>query len=351
MKLVLSDGTIYRGTSFGAERAVAGEVVFNTGMTGYTEALTDPSYRGQILVLTFPLQGNYGVPAAPWESLRVQVEGLVIGHLAALPTHPRMVETLAAWLRRFEVPAVFGVDTRALTKRLRAEGTMLGTLTDESRAPDASSIDMTRVAELVTPSGVTRHEGGPRRVLLIDTGSKASIVSALQRRGLTVLRAAYHDAWEALLPEVDGVVLPNGPGDPTDLMPLVERLRPLLSGDKPVLGICLGHQLVALAAGAKTYKLPYGHRSQNQPVMHLATKRAYVTSQNHGYAVDASSLPPGFVESHRNLNDATNEGLEHAERPIMTVQFHPEAASGPHDTEHVFERFAERVDAFARASR
>jgi carbamoyl-phosphate synthase small subunit len=343
MKLVLSDGSSFEGTSFGAERVVAGEVVFNTGMTGYTEALTDPSYRGQILVLTYPLEGNYGVPDEGWESSRVQVEGLVIGRLAARPSHPRMRQTLAEWLRRFDVPAIADVDTRAITRILRAAGTMDGSLVDEETRAEPRRVDMKRVAELVTEPGLRRYDGGRRRVLLIDTGAKQSILRALQQRELSIVRVPFYDRWESMLDDVDAVMLPNGPGDPTDLYALVERLRPVVHGPKPVFGICLGHQLVSLAAGARTYKLPYGHRSQNQPVIDLATKRTYITSQNHGYAVDASTLPRGFVESYRNLNDGTNEGIAHESRPILTVQFHPEAASGPHDTEHVFDTFARMV--------
>lgn len=352
MRLALSDGATYGGTSFGADCDAAGEVVFNTGMTGYVEALTDPSYRGQILVLTYPLQGNYGVPKEPWESGRVQVAGLVIGRLAVRPTHPGMRDTLDDWLKSAGVPAMQGADTRALARRLRAEGTMGGKLLrgDEGAADagDAAvtGIDMRKVAELVTEPGIHRHGSGERRVLVIDCGTKRSILDSLLERKLGVVRAAFYEPWEPLLPEVDAVVLPNGPGDPTDLRPLVERVRPLLGGPKPLLGICLGHQLLSLAAGATTYKLPFGHRSQNQPVVDVTTGRAYLTSQNHGYAVLAGSLPRGFSEWFRNLNDGTNEGMRHESSPILSVQFHPEAASGPHDTEHVFDSFAELV--FAR---
>jgi carbamoyl-phosphate synthase small subunit len=342
MKLVLSDGSTFEGTSFGADRDVSGEVVFNTGMTGYTEALTDPSYRGQILVLTYPLEGNYGIPAEGWESTRIQIEGLVIGHLAARPSHPRMRHTLGGWLRKFDVPAITNVDTRAVTKVLRAAGTMPGAILRTGSSTRPTGTEMRKVAELVTEPGIRRYDGGRRRVLLLDTGAKESIVRSLQQRDLSVVRVPFYEPWEALLAEVDALMLPNGPGDPTDLADLVARVRPVL-GDKPVLGICLGHQLVSLAAGARTYKLPYGHRSQNQPVIDVATKRTYITTQNHGYAVDAKSIPSGFVESYRNLNDGTNEGIAHSSRPILTVQFHPEAASGPHDTEHVFDRFAKLV--------
>jgi carbamoyl-phosphate synthase small subunit len=341
--LVLANGAVFVGSSFGADRQATGEVVFNTGMTGYVEALTDPSYRGQILVLTYPLQGNYGVPDESWESARIQVEGLVIGHLAARASHPRMRSTLDEWLRRFDVPGVRDVDTRTLTRTLRAAGTLPGTIGRGGPSP-APSVDMRDVARLVTKPGIVRYDGGRRRVLLIDTGAKESIVRSLQQRDLSVVRSAFFERWEALVDEVDGVVVPNGPGDPTDLHALVDRLRhSILAGPKPVLGICLGHQLISLAAGAATYKLPYGHRSQNQPVIDVATKRTYVTTQNHGYAVRTSSIPKDFHESYRNLNDGTNEGIVHETRPILTAQFHPEAASGPHDTEHVFDRFAKLV--------
>jgi carbamoyl-phosphate synthase small subunit len=351
MKLVLADGTTFEGRSFGAERESAGEVVFNTGMTGYTESLTDPSYRGQILVLTYPLEGNYGVPEDGWESPRVQVEGLVIGHLAARASHARMRYTLGEWLRKFDVPAITDVDTRAITKTLRAVGTMHGALVHTSgRAEGPREVAMSKVAELVTEPGIRRYDGGERRVLLIDTGAKESIVRSLQQRELSVVRVPFFERWEDVLDEVDAIMLPNGPGDPTDLAALTERLRPLLGRGKPILGICLGHQLVSLAAGASTYKLPYGHRSQNQPVIDVVTKRTYVTSQNHGYAVTTASIPRGFVESYRNLNDGTNEGIAHETHPVLTVQFHPEAASGPHDTEHVFDRFARLVFARPRLS-
>ena len=344
MKLHLTDGTVVAGRAFGADREVGGEVVFNTGMSGYVETLTDPSYRGQILVLTYPLQGNYGVPEGSFESSRIQVEGLIVTRYSARPSHHSLVTSLGDWLKSHNVPAIEGVDTRTLTRRLREHGTMQGFLLRESTPfehakANVSSIDMARVVGLVAQGEITRHPGGDTRVLVIDTGAKASIIRKLQARGAAVTVAPFATRWEPLLDEVDGVVLTNGPGDPADLMPLVERVRTVLASGLPVLGICLGHQLVALAAGARTYKLPYGHRSQNQPVMDVVTRHAYVTSQNHGYAVDERTLPGDWAPWFVNLNDGTNEGIQHRYRPFRTVQFHPEAAPGPLDTEFLFDDF------------
>ena len=344
MKLHLADGTMVRGRAFGADREVCGEVVFNTGMSGYVETLTDPSYRGQILVLTYPLQGNYGVPEGPFESSRVQVEGLIVTRHSARPSHHTRTGTLGEWLKSHGVPAIEGVDTRTLTRRLREHGTMQGFLLRDSTRPDEATssiapIDMARVASFVAQGEIARLPGGDTRVLVIDTGAKASITRKLQARGAAVTVAPFATRWEPLLEEVDGVVLTNGPGDPADLMPLVERVRTVMARGLPVLGICLGHQLVALAAGARTYKLRYGHRSQNQPVMDVVTRHAYVTSQNHGYAVDDQTLPGDWAQWFVNLNDGTNEGIQHRYRPFRTVQFHPEAAPGPLDTEFLFDDF------------
>lgn len=347
MKLLLADGLALAGRPFGAIREARGEVVFNTGMTGYVETLTDPSYRGQILVLTYPLQGNYGVPDddGGYESDRIQIAGLVVTRHAAAPSHHRARRTLGEWLAASGVPAIEGVDTRTLTRHLREHGTIDGALlpepgeiTGELLPPDL--VDMRCVVEAVAPRELRRYPGGDVPVLVIDTGAKENIVRALRDRGASVVRAPFHGPWEDLLPTVRGVLLTNGPGDPTDLMPLVERIRRhLLDGQRPVFGICLGHQLLALAAGARTYKLAYGHRSMNQPVQDLTTGRAYVTSQNHGYAVDDASLPDGWEPWFRNLNDGTSEGIRHRTLPLSSVQFHPEAAAGPRDTAPLFDAF------------
>ena len=344
MKLVLADGAEFSGRPFGAVKQVRGEVVFNTGMVGYVETLTDPSYCGQILVTTYPLQGNYGVPAGPFESERVQVAGLVVHRHASAPSHRTAVRTLGSWLAAHGVPAIEGIDTRALTQRLREHGTMRGALQLEPGEGDGPSdayeeVDLRHAVDLVTPRRVTRHAADGPRILVIDTGAKENIVRSLQARGAAVVRVPFDHPWEGLLAEVDGVMLTNGPGDPKDMEPLVKRIRGLLDQEKPVFGICLGHQLLALAAGADTYKLKYGHRSHNQPVMNLATRRAYVTSQNHGYAVNGESLPADWEPSFVNLNDGTNEGIRHRFLPFYSVQFHPEAAAGPRDAAFLFDDF------------
>ena len=347
MKLVTEDGVTVPGRSFGAEREVKGEVVFNTGMTGYVETLTDPSYRGQLLVLTYPLQGNYGVPDGPFESGRIQVQGLIVSRYSAKPSHHASVRTLDAWLRAEGVPAIQGVDTRTLTLRLRERGTMEGYLLSgddvEQGKAGAAGIDMDAVIDLVAPREVVRYPGSGARILMIDTGAKENILRSLLKRGASVVRAPAAAPWEQLLGEVDGVMLTNGPGDPAALGPLVQRLRAVLARGLPTFGICLGHQLLALAAGAQTYKLKYGHRSQNQPVMDLATRRAYMTSQNHGYAVREESLPADWEPSFINLNDGTNEGIRHRYRPFRSVQFHPEAAAGPRDTAPMFDDFLRMI--------
>jgi carbamoyl-phosphate synthase small subunit len=345
--LVLADGSSYTGRSFGANREVRGEVVFNTGMTGYVETLTDPSYRGQILVLTYPLQNNYGVPGGPFESGAIQVQGLVVSRYSHRHSHHKAIRSLGDWLKSENIPAIEGVDTRTLTRKLREHGTIDGYLVSsganlEEAKSRAHGVEMSKAAHDVSARQVTRFAGGDVRILLIDTGVKGNIVRCLQQRGATVTCAPFQFEWETLLPEVDGVMIGNGPGNPEDLGPLVARIRALF-GRLPIFGICLGHQLLAMAAGATTYKLKYGHRSQNQPVTDTLTGRSYITSQNHGYAVRSESLPPDWVAWFTNLNDGTNEGIRHKFRPIFSVQFHPEAAAGPHDTAFLFDDFLNTV--------
>jgi carbamoyl-phosphate synthase small subunit len=352
-RLVLADGSTFCGRALGADRQVRGEVVFHTGMVGYVEALTDPSYYGQILVLTYPLQGNYGVPAGPFESERIQVQGLVVAHHTQVPSHPLAEQSLGDWLRAAGVPAVEAVDTRAVTRRLREHGTMPGALlagpTDPSTWQAAAAVDLTQAVRAVEPPTLREYPGSGPRLLVIDTGAKESILRALLTRGAHLLRAPASSPWEPLLEAVDGVVLTNGPGDPQALLPLCARLRAVLARGLPTFGICLGHQLLALCAGAQTYKLPYGHRSHNQPVQELLGGRAYVTSQNHGYAVADSSLPDDFEVWFRNLNDGTNEGIRHRSQPFFSVQFHPEAAAGPRDCAPLFDDFLRVVAATKRS--
>lgn len=357
MKLVLEDGTTLYGRGFGARVEVGGEVVFNTGMTGYVETLTDPSYRGQILVLTYPLQGNYGVPVErergtlndTFESDRIQVQGLVVLRHAERPSHYASRSSLGDWLTRSGVPAIEGIDTRALTRKLREHGTMQGWLLDvETSVAEArqraESVEMSRVCSLVTPREVVRYEGGPIRILLVDTGCKDSIPRALLRRGASVIRVPFHASLADYLPEVDGIFLSNGPGDPKDMMPLVHQIREVLfPSGKPIFGVCMGNQLLGLAAGADTMKLKYGHRSQNQPVQDLLTRRCYVTSQNHGYVVKDDTLPREFEPWFVNVNDGTNEGLRCRTKPWSSVQFHPESAPGPEDAAFLFDDFLRLV--------
>jgi carbamoyl-phosphate synthase small subunit len=350
MNLVLSDGTVFYGRSFGALREAQGEVVFNTGMAGYVETLTDPSYRGQILVMTYPLQGNYGVPEGPFESSRIQVQALIVHRHSESPSHHTSRRSLGAWLKDQGVPAIEGVDTRTLTRHLQRHGTATGKLlfaehevlpSSPAGGPRASleHIDMSNVVELVTPNKVVHYPGGDLKILVVDTGTKESIIRNLRTLGATVIRVPGSYSWETYLDSVDGLMLTNGPGDPGDLSGPIERVRVALQRGLPIFGVCLGHQLLALAAGGGTYKLKYGHRSHNQPVIDLSTQRAYLTSQNHGYAVDAAPLARDWETWFVNLNDASNEGIRHRSKPFRSVQFHPEAAAGPRDTRFMFEEF------------
>lgn len=354
LRLVLDDGAEMEGTAFGAAEAVAGEVVFNTGMTGYVETLTDPSYRGQILVGTYPLIGNYGVPAPrtagtlerPYESERIQVQGLVVQNYPWQHSHHTATRSLAEWLASESVPAVTGIDTRTLTRRLRERGTMAGWLfpvemTLEQARASARAVEMSdEVFRSVAPAEPVRHPGGGRTILVVDAGAKDNIVRSLLERGASVIRAPYHARLAELALGADGILIGNGPGDPKDLRPLIEQVRMLLASyRRPIFGVCLGNQILALAAGGDTYKLPYGHRSVNQPVQDLLTRRCYITSQNHGYAVADSALPPDWEPWFVNINDGTNEGIRSKSRPFSSVQFHPEASPGPRESGFLFDDF------------
>lgn len=365
MKLVLEDGTEMVGRAFVDPRPVAGEVVFNTGMTGYVETLTDPSYKGQILVTTYPLVGNYGVPAPreagtlerPYESDRIQVQGLVVQTYVDHYSHHRAARSLAQWLSSEGVPAVTGIDTRTLTRRLRHAGTMQGWLFPAEMGLDqakstARGVEMhEEVFRAVSPAQPIRYPGGELKILLVDAGAKDNIVRSLLERGASVIRAPYHSRLAELALGADGVLIGNGPGDPKDLDSLIEQTQILLASyRRPIMGVCLGNQILALAAGGDTYKLPYGHRGVNQPVQDLLTRRCYVTSQNHGYAVCDESLPSDWEPWFVNINDGTNEGVRSRLKPFFSVQFHPEASPGPRDTGYLFDEYLRLCRAMAAMS-
>ena len=347
-QLILKDGSIYIGESFGAYKSVSGEVVFNTGMVGYPETLTDPSYRGQILVLTYPLIGNYGIPdneienglMRNFESNRIHLEGLVISDYSTNYNHWKAVKNLDIWLKEHGIPAIHRVDTREITKNIRTYGVMPGKLITQKDQPKNIQFDDPNTRNLISEVSTKRkiiYGNGAKKVILIDCGVKNNIIRCLLKRGVTVVRVPWdHDLTKE---KYDGVLISNGPGDPTHYGVLVEHIRIALLQNKPVFGICLGNQILGIAGGAKTYKLKYGHRSQNQPCLEVGTKSCYITSQNHGYAIDEKTLPKDWEVWFRNLNDNTNEGIKHKSKPFFSVQFHPEAAPGPMDTEFLFDRF------------
>jgi carbamoyl-phosphate synthase small subunit len=339
-RLVLEDGSELGGRLHGFPASVAGEVVFNTGMVGYTESLTDPSYRGQILCLTYPLVGNYGVPPH-FESGRIQAAALVVSELAYEYSHALARKSLPQWLHEQAIPCLAGVDTRALTKRLRSRGCMLGKLVaGDQDVP----LEDPNTRNLVAETSIKRKEiyaGGKRTVLLVDTGAKGSIVEELRKRGLTVIRVPWdHDFLEE---DFDALFLSNGPGDPGACAATIRNVARAMQTNRPIMGICLGHQLLALAAGASTYKLKFGHRGHNQPCREEGSGRCFITSQNHGFAVDAATLPAGWEPWFTNANDGSNEGMRHRSRPFLSVQFHPEAAPGPVDCAPLFDQFVSMI--------
>lgn len=360
--LLLDDGTELRGSGFGVAKPVCGEVVFNTAMSGYVETITDPSYCGQILVLTYPLIGNYGVPprrsaslGRPYESNGIQVQALVVQNYVEAYSHHAASRSLHEWLVEERIAGLTGVDTRALTRRLRERGTMQGWLYPATMSADearhrADGIDMREeVFHIVAPREPVRYGSGRLTILLVDVGAKDNIVRSLLARGVSVIRAPWHADLAALADQADGIVIGNGPGNPKDLAPLVGQVRSLLeSYCKPVFGVCLGNQILALAAGGDTYKLPYGHRGVNQPVQDLLSRRCYVTSQNHGYAVKDESLSKDWEAWFVNINDGTNEGIRSRHLPYFGVQFHPEASPGPQDTGFLFDDFVRLVGSMTR---
>lgn len=365
-RLILEDGSVFEGVSFSSEAAAAGEVVFNTGMVGYPETLTDPSYKGQILVFTYPLIGNYGVKKygqdqynlpIGFESGRIQVAGLVVSEHSKRYSHHTASRSLAEWLSSEEIPAVSGIDTRSLTKQLRQKGTMLGKI--EMVEQETAFIDpnATDLVAMVSPKEFTSINTQaavgtekPPTVIVLDCGCKANILRCLLNRGLNIVRAP-HDQY-FLNQDFDGLLISNGPGDPKICTTTIRNVAQALAVGKPILGICLGNQVLALAAGAETYKLKFGHRSQNQPCLQHSNENkegdgtlasCYITSQNHGYAVRKEDLPEDWRVWFTNANDQTVEGIRHISKPFWGVQFHPEATPGPVDTAWIFDLFAQYV--------
>lgn len=348
-KLVLEDGSVFEGFSFGSKKVVNGEVVFNTGMVGYPESLTDPSYRGQILVLTYPLIGNYGVPGNEkednvlknFESGMIQVQGLIISDYSDKYSHWNAKKSLSEWMKEYSIPGIYGIDTRELTKKLRKKGTMLGKIVYGKENVSFEDPNKRNLVSEVSVKKPVIYKKGKKKIILVDCGTKNNIIRAFLRRNFTVIRVPWD--YNFLNEKVDGIIISNGPGDPKKCRRTIENVRKALSKNTPILGICLGSQILALAAGANTYKLKFGHRSHNQPCIESGTKRCYITSQNHGYAVDADTLSEDWREWFFNNNDDTNEGIIHISKPFYGTQFHPEASPGPDDTEFLFDLFIRSI--------
>lgn len=353
-KLILEDGSVYEALSFGSEKSVAGELVFYTAMTGYPESLTDPSYEGQILVPTFPMIGNYGVPddemengiSKHFESEKIHCTALIISDYSEKYSHWDSERSLGSWLKQNDVPGLCGVDTRELTKKLRDRGALLGKIVFPGEDLPFHDPNKDHLVARVSTREIRYYGQGRYRVLMLDCGMKNNILRCLLKHDVQIKRVPWdYDFTEE---DYDGLFISNGPGDPTLCDKTVAHLRQALTQDRPIMGICLGNQLLALAAGAKTYKMKYGHRGHNQPVKVPGSHTCYITSQNHGFAIDDSTLPADWKPLFVNLNDGTNEGIAHVSKPFFSTQFHPEASSGPVDTESLFATF---VDSMKKRSR
>ncbi len=354
VKLILEDGTEFQGYSFGAYKSTAGEVVFNTAMTGYPESLTDPSYKGQILVATYPLIGNYGVPGTGekdnmlehYESDKIQVQAFIISDYSEQFSHWNAEKSLHDWMTEHNIPGIYGIDTRELTKILRKKGSMLGKIIADNKPVDFYDPNKENLVAQVSIKEKQVYGNGRYRILLIDCGVKNNIIRHLLQRDTTVIRVPWD--YDISQEDYDGLFISNGPGDPTKCQITVDNLKSAYDKEDPMFGICLGNQLMALASGAETYKLKYGHRSHNQPVLQVQSKKAYITSQNHGYAVNNNSLNADWEPLFINLNDDTNEGFRHKSKPFFSTQFHPEASSGPTDTEFLFDEFIDMVKKYKK---
>ncbi len=347
-KLTLEDGTILEGISFGSKNSISGEVVFNTAMTGYTESLTDPSYKGQIMVMTFPLVGNYGIPDDStsqemnkfYESNKIHAEGLIVTNYSEKFSHWNATKSLSDWLSENNVPGIYGIDTRTLTQKLREKGSMLGKIEIENEIA-FSDPNKENLVDKVSTKEIITYGTGKHKIILVDCGVKNNIIRCLLKHDTTVVRVPWN--YNFTKDEYDGLFISNGPGDPELCVETINHLKIAINQDKPIFGICLGNQLLGLAAGAKTFKLKYGHRSHNQPVLMVGTNICFVTSQNHGYAIDLDSLDENWEALFINLNDKTCEGIKHKTKPFFSSQFHPEASGGPVDTEFLFGKFMDEV--------
>lgn len=350
--LILEDGTVFTGTSIGSTREVISEIVFNTSMTGYLEVLTDPSYAGQAVVMTYPLIGNYGICREDMESLKPWPDGYIVRELSRIPSNFRCEDTIQHFLNENDIPGISGIDTRALTKILREKGTMNGMITtNEGFDLDDVILRMKKYSVTGVVKATTCKEkyvlpGNGKKVALLDLGAKKNIARSLNERGCDVtVYPAGTKAEEILSGNFDGIMLSNGPGDPKECTEIIAEIKKLYESNVPIFAICLGHQLMALATGADTHKLKYGHRGGNHPVKDLETGRVYISSQNHGYVVDEDTMDPAVaVPAFVNVNDGTNEGLKYTNKNIFTVQYHPEACPGPQDSSYLFDRFLNMME-------
>ena len=349
--LILEDGTVYEGISIGSAREVISEIVFNTSMTGYLEVLTDPSYAGQAVVMTYPLIGNYGICRKDMESLKIWPDGYIVRELSRMPSNFRSEASIQDMLEEYDIPGIAGIDTRALTKRLREKGTMNGMITTnqnydiEQIIPQLKKYSPKGVVAKVTCHEKTVLKGNGYKVALLDFGTKNNIARSLNERGCEVtIYPAFTKAEDIIASHPDGIMLSNGPGDPKECVSIIEEIKKLYETEIPIFAICLGHQLMALATGADTHKMKYGHRGGNHPVKDLRTGRVYISSQHHGYVVDTDTIHPDIAEvGFINVNDKTVEGLRYENKKIFTVQFHPEACPGPKDSNLLFDEFIQMM--------